>query len=264
MVIFNNIRYYLLGLALLFISNNTLGLTKNHPEIDTIRISFEYKDGYAIKYSRVCYAYNHNEYQLQRDKSVCISILKELPCIIEKESIEDLLYNCHLYSSEEQCDFINITEEDYSNYMSILNDSLFYYFPYLQDFPKEQYELKMEEFLSLSCSDIVNMIESQHHHFLFERPCLGIKLELLSNTKKKIVIEPQWFFEGTAWRVKSSGKEVYIGYDYIMSFLHAVHFDKYTCFWEKFNLLFQIAESLVKKSITENHEDRFNQRDRFD
>ena len=45
MVILNNIRYYLLGLALLFISNNTLGLTKNHPEIDTIRISFEYKDG---------------------------------------------------------------------------------------------------------------------------------------------------------------------------------------------------------------------------
>lgn len=247
MVIFRNYRCNSLVAFVLFININMFGFTKNQPKIDTIRISFEYTAGYAIKRFVACYIYNHNKYQLQIDKSLEINIVNDLPSVIKKECIEDLLTVCNLYSSEEQCDFINITKEDYSNYIKILNDSLFCYYPYLQNFKKVKYELKEDDFLLLSCNDIINIIESQHHQFLFRKPCLDITLELLSDKGKIIVIEPQWYFEGTAWRVKNSGKELYVSYEYIMSFLRTIHFDQYVCFWERFNLLFQIAESIVEK-----------------
>lgn len=227
------------------------GQVKHQFKIDTIRISFAQVDGYATYRSVVSYAYCHHVYQLQAVYSLFPNRVENLPNIINEKYVTRLLNDCSQYSSEDQCDYIYIAKDDYSNYIKILNDSdsLISYFPQLEsypDFKKDQYELTEDEFLSLNCTDIINIIESPHQLFSVNGTW-SIKMELLDTKGKKIVIEPQWYFEGTAWKVTFPKKEVYIGYEYIMSFLRDIHFNQYAFFWEKCNLLFQIAESTIRK-----------------
>lgn len=252
MKIFNVFRYITLGGLILFVNLTMYGVTNYQFKIDTVRISFTQVDGYASYRSVVSYAYRHNAYQLQTIYSPFPYRIKNLPGIINKKYVTRLLNDCSQYSSEDQCDYIYITEDDYSNYLKILNnnDSLISNFPQLEfcpDFRKERYELTEDDFLSLSCTDIINIIESPHQLF-FANNTWSIKLELLDTKGKKIVIEPQWYFKGTAWKVKFSQKEVYVGYEYILSFLRGIHFDQYAFFWEKYNLLFQIVESIIRKN----------------
>lgn len=253
MVIFNNFRYKVLGLFILFTNINMYGNVNNLPIIDTIRITFTQVDGYATYRSMVSYAYQNDAYQLQAAESSFPHRIKDLPNTINKDCVRKLFNDFSQHSNKEQCDYISISKEDYADYIMTLNnrDSLIYYFPqldfcpYSQDFKKEQYELTEEEFLSLSCADIINMIKAPHRLFLANG--LSIKIELLSIQDKNITIEPLWYFESTIWRVASSEIEAYIGHEYMMSFLRDIRFDKYTFFWEKKLLLFQIAESIVER-----------------
>ena len=249
-----NMRHNVLLLFALLVSTSMYGRS----EIDTIRITFAQVDGYATSRSTVSYAYQNDEYQLQTTEPSFPHRIKDLPNTINKGCVSKLLNDISLYSDKSQCDYISITKEDYADYIKTLNnrDSLIYYFPQLdfhpfsQDFKKEQYELTEEEFLSLSCADIINMIRAPHRLFLANG--LPMKVELLSAQGGNIVIEPLWNFEGTAWKVVSSEKEAYIGHEYMMSFLRDIRFDKYAFFWEKRLLLFQIAEGIVENKEQEN------------
>lgn len=247
MEIFNILRYIVLGGLISFVNPIMYGVTNYQFKIDTIRISFAQVDGYATYHSVVSYVYRQNVYQLQAVHSPFPNRIENLPNIINEKYVTRLLNDCSQHTSEDQCDYIYITKADYSKYIKILNDSdsLISYFPQLEfypDFKKEQYELTEDEFLSLSCTDIINIVKSPRQLFS-ANDTWSIKLELLDSKGKKIVIAPQWYFEGTAWKVTFPKKEVYIGYEYIMSFLRDVHFNQYAFFWEKCNLLFQIAES---------------------
>ena len=241
-----NQKTMILLFVMLLVSTSIYGKDDNLPEIDTIRITFTQVYGYGTYRSTASYAYQHDTYELQTIESPFPNDVKYLPNTVDRESVKSLLEYCLLKSTNDQCDYINVTKDDYSNYLKVLNnpDSLIYYFPQLSfGFKKEPYDLKAEDFLTLSCSEIINMIKLPHNLFFsYSSP---IKIELLSTKGKAIVVEPQWHFEGTAWRVKASGKELYVGYEYIMSFLRNVHYNQYVCFEEKIHLLFQIAESIV-------------------
>ncbi len=261
MAIFNIFRYITLGGLISFVNLTMYGITNYQSKIDTVRISFVQADGYAAYRSVVSYAYRHNAYQLQDIYSPFQYRIKNLPRIIDKKYVTRLLNDCSQHFSEDQCDYIYITKADYSNYLKILNDSdsLISNFPQLEfypDFRKEQYELTEDDFLSLSCTDIINIIESPHQLF-FANDTWAIKLELVDAKGKKIIIEPQWYFEGTAWKVKYTPKEIYVGYECVMSFLRDIHFNQYVFFWEKYNLLFQIAESTIIKN-KDGHESIIN------
>ena len=82
-------------------------------------------------------------------------------------------------------------------------------------------------------------------YLVHSKPILII--ELTSNNGGSITIEPQWYFYDTAWKVLSQGKERYVGYEYIMAFLKDIQYDKYPFFWERFYLLFQIADAIKEK-----------------
>ena len=249
-----NMRHNVLLLLALLVCTSMYGRSG----IDTIRITFAQVDGYATSRSTVSYAYQNDEYQLQTTEPSFPHRIKDLPNTINKGCVSKLLNDVSLYSDKSQCDYISITKEDYADYIKTLNnrDSLIYYFPQLdfhpfsQDFKKEQYELTEEEFLSLSCADIINMIRAPHRLFLANG--LPMKVELLSAQGENIVIEPLWNFEDTAWKLVSSEKEAYIGHEYMMSFLRDIRFDKYAFFWEKRLLLFQIAEGIVENKEQEN------------
>ena len=256
LMILNNIRYNVLGLFILFVNTSIYGMVNNLSTIDTIRISFTQTNGYAAYRTVVSYAYKYNAYQLEKIESPFPDGVKDLPNTINKDCVSKLLNDCVQYSSESQCDYINITKYDYADYIKILNnrDSLINYFPLLdfypfsQDFKKEKYELEENDFLSLSCTEIINIIKSPHRLFL-SNGLYFVKIELSSAKGDLIIIEPLWCFEGTAWRINYSGKEAYVGFGYIMSFLRDIQFDKYAFFCDKNILLFQIAESIVNQVI---------------
>jgi hypothetical protein len=107
--------------------------------------------------------------------------------------------------------------------------------------------LKEETFLSLSSCEIIDIIESPYqspYHILIPQTPL-LKIELISKNTGKTTIEPLWYFDGTAWKVLSHDKIKYIAYEYLMSFLKDIQFDKYVYFEDRFYLLFQIADVLL-------------------
>jgi hypothetical protein len=255
MVILNNLRYYVFGLFILFVNSGIYGVAHCQSKIDTIRITFSYMGGYVPNIAMACYVYQSEVYQLQTVQTYKSDDL-QLPMIICKEVVAKLLNDCSLYSTEDECDYINITKDDYFNYIKILNDSysLKYYFPlldfptYSQDFKKEQYELKEDEFLSLCCSDIIE-IGNSHFSRLFTPSKPLIEICLVDSYGKIISIGPKGYYEGSAWVVNFQGKERYIDFECAMSFLRDIQFDRYAYFWNRFYLLFQIAEN--KKRIEE-------------
>ncbi len=253
----NNLNQKVLVIFILLINTCVYGLAKGQNDIDSIRITYGYHNGgYGIFRSTACYAFHKKAYKLQLEKSHNVHNARQLPKTISKESVSKLLNDCNTYAIEDRCEFIKITKDDYSNYIKIINDkdSLDNYLPFLDDFKKEQYELEEDAFMSLSRSDIVNIIESSISPTSFigvhSKPTLII--ELICNNAGSITIEPQWYFDGTPWKVLSQGKERYVGHEYVMSFLKDIQYDKYPLFWERFYLLLQIAESTNKgDTITE-------------
>ena len=178
---------------------------------------------------------------MQIGKSSHLNHIHQLPKTISKKSVLKLLDDCNLYSSEDPCEFIKITKQDYSNYIKIINDEecIENYIPFLFDFKKELYELEEDAFLSLSCSEIINILESPYHIFVSYKPLL--KIELISNNSVKTTINPQWYFEGTAWNVLNQGRKMYIDNKYLISFLKDIQYDKYMYLSERFYFLFHIA-----------------------
>ena len=222
-------------------------------DIDSIRITyFYYNGGYGGYCSTACYAYHKKDYRLLLEKSYNVQNASQLPKTVSKESVSKLLNDCNLYSSEDSCDFIKITKDDYTSYMKIINDkdSLDYYLIFL-NIEKEKYELEEDAFLSLSGREIVNIIESPPPsentlYFNIEYKPL-MRIELISNNAGSITIEPLWHFDGTVWKVLSQGKERYVGNEYVMAFLKDIRYDKYAYFGEKFYLLFKIADDIKEK-----------------
>lgn len=241
MEILNNHRYIILGLFLLILNLNMYGVIYDKTRIDTVRITYSHFGGYAMYRSVVCYAFHNNIYELQtRECNV-----QDVPKIIRKETVTGLLNYCNQYSLGDRCNYLEITKEDYSNYISILKDSLNDYMVYFQDSLKNEYELAEEYYLLLSCNDIIRIIESSNNMFAYYKPRL--KIELVNADHEIISIEPQWYFKGTAWKVKFNGKEKYIDYKYVMSFLKEIQLkEEYYLFAERFYLLFQIADSKRK------------------
>ena len=249
----NNLNQKVLVIFILLINTCVYGLAKGQNEIDSIRITYDYHNGgYGIFRSTACYAFHKKAYKLQLEKSHNVHNAQQLPKTISKESVSKLLNDCNTYAIEDRCEFIKITKDDYSNYIKIINDkdSLDNYLPFWDDFKKEQYELEEGAFMSLSRSDIVNIIESSISPTSFigahSKPTLII--ELICNNAGSITIEPQWYFDGTPWKVLSQGKERYVGHEYVMSFLKDIQYDKYPLFWERFYLLLQIADMIKKKT----------------
>ena len=245
-------RHKALVVFILLVNICMRGFAKSQNDIDSIRVTYYYYNGgYGIYRSTACYAYHRKDYKLLLEKSHNVQNVWQLPKTISKECVSKLLNDCILYSPEDRCEFIKITKDDYSSYMKIINDkdSLENYLPFIYDFKKEQYELEEDAFLSLSSSEIVNIIESPHSSTYFS---LGvyftpITIELISNNTGSITIEPQWYFEGTAWKVQSQDKARYVGNEYIMSFLKDIQYDRYLFVGERFYLLFQIADSIKEK-----------------
>lgn len=247
MGILNNLNHRVLIIIMLLVSTYVCGLAKNQNDVDSIRITFGHLDGYAICRITVCYAYDDNAYKLQIEKPSDLHPSLQLPKTISKISVSKLLNDCSLYSTEDRCEFIKITKDDYSNYIKIIDnkDSLDSYLPFLFDFNKDQYELEENAFLSLRCSEIITIIESPYHMFAHYKPLL--KIDLISKDAGKITIEPQWYFDGTAWMVLSHGKKKYVANEYLISFLKDIKYDKYVYLYERFYILFQIAETLVNQ-----------------
>ena len=246
-------KYKALVIFILLVNTCVYGLAKGQNEFDTIRITYGYYNGgYGIYRSTACYAFHKKAYKLQLEKSDNVHNASQLPKTISKESVSKLLNDCNLYATEDRSEFIKVTKDDYSSFIKIINDkdSLDNYLPFLYDFKKEQYELEEDAFMSLSRNDIVNIIESPNtspnsFYLVHSKPILII--ELTSNNGGSITIEPQWYFYDTAWKVLSQGKERYVGYEYIMAFLKDIQYDKYPFFWERFYLLFQIADAIKEK-----------------
>lgn len=219
-------------------------------DVDSIRITYGYLIGYATYRSTACYAFHKKAYKLQIEKSSDIHNVWQLPKTISKESVSKLLNDCNLYSTEDRCEFIKITKHDYSNYIKIINDkdSLDYYLPlaydFIFDFMKnlDAYKLKEDAFLSLSCDEIINILESPHI-FADLKPMLII--ELISKNAGRTTIAPQWYFDDTAWEILTHGKKMYVANEYPMSFLKDIQYDRYVDLQERFYLLFQIAQKLV-------------------
>ena len=246
MGILNDLNHRVLVIIMLLVSTCMCGLAKSQNDVDSIRITFGHLDGYAIYRTTVCYAYHNKAYKLQIEKSSDLHRSLQLPKTISKISVSKLLNDCEIYSTEDRCEFIKITKEDYSNYIKIIDnkDSLDSYLPFLLDFNKDQYELEENAFLSLRCSEIITIIESPCQIFAHYKPLL--KIELISKNAGKITIEPQWYFDGTAWMVLSHGKKKYVANEYCISFLKDIQYDKYVYLYERFYFLFQIAETLLQ------------------
>ena len=233
-------------LFVLLVNTCVCGLAKDQNDVDSIRITFTHLDGYGVYLARACYAYQNNVYKLQFENSSGLPRFQQFPMTISKENVSKLLNDCNLYSTEDRCEFIKITKDDYYNYIKIINDkdSFENYFPFLDNFKKDLYELEEDSFLSLSCSEIINIIESPIESPYYHKPLF--KIELIGKKTGKITIRPQWYFDGTAWIVLSHGKTMYVANEYLMSFLKDIQYDKYVYFEDRFYLLFQIADVLEK------------------
>ena len=60
MVIFNYLRYNMLGLFILFVNTNIYGTINLQSKIDTVRITFSHMGGYAVYLATACYVYQNN------------------------------------------------------------------------------------------------------------------------------------------------------------------------------------------------------------
>lgn len=249
MVIFKKLRYIVFGLLMLFVNIDIYGRVNFQSQIDTIRLTFSYMGGYVPYIAMANYVCQNDVYQLQTIQTY-ESDCQQLPKTICKEDVTNLLSDCSLYSSETQCDYISITKDDYSDYKRILNDfdSLLYYLPlldfpsYSKDFKKEQYELEENEYLSLNCCDLIKIADSHFSHlFIPSKPL--IKIEFVESSGETIIIEPQAYYKGTPWVIYYQGKETYVNFEYVMSFLRNIQFARYAYFLDRFYFLLQIAES---------------------
>ena len=114
----------------------------------------------------------------------------------------------------------------------------------MQEVNTGRYKLTEERFRLLSCSEIVDILESPKKYLISSKPLF--KIELIYKNGPITTIEPKWNFEGTIWSIICDGKETYIENQYVKPFLKEICFDKYVCFNDRFYLLFQIADSLGK------------------
>ena len=223
--------------------------------IDSIHISFRYVYGYATCSYTASYVYQDNEYRLQANEA---SDAKSAPKLIEtinKKDVDRLLKDCNRHASTDICKYISITSDDYSDYAKALNDSLALekldpsmYYLICDKHKIEDYILNKEYFLSLSCDDILKIIDS-HYHFYFSKYFTNI--ELFSSDGETITIEPEFYFEGTPWSVSSHGKRTYINNDDVMSFLRNAQLAHIAFFWEKQYLLIQIADYILHQEHPE-------------
>ena len=242
MEILNNFRNIILGLFLLFSNPNMYGEIYDLARIDTVRIAYSHLGGYAIYRSVACYVLHNCNYEVQTEEYN----VQEVPKTIHKEAVTRLLNNCNQYALEDCCNYLKITKKDYSNYKKILKDSICDYIPFFQDSLKDEYELTEDYYLSLSCNDIIRIIESSNDLFTYYKPQL--KIELVNADHEIISIEPQWYFEGTAWNVKFCSKIMYIDFEHIISFLKEIQLkEEYYHFAERFYLLFQIANNVSQR-----------------
>lgn len=248
MEILNSLRYKAIAFLVSVVCTNAFGLNHNPQAINSIRITYNYINGYAVYRSVAIYALNNNTYVLQ--KGIDTTHIQYLPEIIEWNKVSKLLNDYILYVKEDICDGLKITHDDYSNYIKALDDSIYNYLPFMQNIKKEQYKLNEDTFLSLSCDEILNIIESPNNLFSSFKPLLN--LELAYENGEIISIEPKWYFEGTTWSVVKNGQEIFLDNKYVMSFLRDICFDKYAIFGERFYLLFQIADN-IKGAIPVNH-----------
>ncbi len=242
MEISNRMKYKVFTSLLLLISSSTYGTVSQQKEIDTICITYGHLGGYAIYQSRAIYAFHNNAYVLKKEEALGSNSAQQLPDTIRRETVCKLLSDSGLYAKEDYCNYVRITTEDYADYMRVLNDSIQDPLPFIKDLPKDQYELDKSVFLSLSCSDIIKIIESPDQKIHVPKPLL--KIELTSSDGCIMSMEPISYYEGTAWEITCDGKKSYLDFEYVMSFLKETQFDKYAYFFERFYLLFQIADKL--------------------
>lgn len=247
MGILNNLNHKVITFYILLVNTSLLGLAKSQNDVDSIRITFSHLDGYAMYRCTACYKFLNNAFILQVEKPSHLNHTHLVPKTISNKSVLKLLEDCKLYSSEDPCEFIKITKQDYYNYIKIINDEEYIEnnMPFLFDFKKELYELEEDAFLSLSCSEIIDIIESPYHIYASSKP--SFRIELISNNSGKTTIEPQWYFEGTAWNVLTQGRKMYIDNKYLISFLEDIQYDKYMYLYERFYFLFHIADVLRER-----------------
>ena len=242
MEISNKINHKVFTSLLLLISIGTYGTVSLQKKIDSICITYGHLDGYAIYQSRAIYAFHNNAYVLQKEEALGANRALQLPDTIMRETVCKLLNDSRLYAKEDYCDCVRITTEDYADYMRVLNDSIHDPLPFIKDLPKDQYELDKNVFLLLSCSDIIKIVESPDQKIYIPKPLL--KIELTGSDGCIMSMEPKSYYEGTAWEITCDGKKSYLDFEHVMSFLKETHFDKYAYFFERFYLLFQIADKL--------------------
>lgn len=242
MEILNSLKSAVVTLLLLLSVISVSGSVNHQREVDSVRITYGHLDGYAIYQSRAIYAFHNNAYVLQKEEALGANSAQQLPDTIMRETVCKLLNDSRLYAKEDYCDCVRITTEDYADYMRVLNDSIHDPLPFIKDLPKDQYELDKNVFLLLSCSDIIKIVESPDQKIYIPKPLL--KIELTGSDGCIMSMEPKSYYEGTAWEITCDGKKSYLDFEHVMSFLKETHFDKYAYFFERFYLLFQIADKL--------------------
>ena len=118
-------KYIALVIFILLVNTCVYGLAKGQNEFDTIRITYGYYNGgYGTYRSTACYAFHKKAYKLQLKKSDNVHNASQLPKTISKESVSKLLNDCNLYATEDRCEFIKVTKDDYSSFMKIIKGLL--------------------------------------------------------------------------------------------------------------------------------------------
>ena len=217
--------------------------------VDSIHITFEYLYGYATCRSTANYVYQDNTYKLLYNEESNAKNAPKLTETISQKAVDELLKDCNRHASNDICNYINITSKNYSDYVRTINDSLELENTYpmigflICDKHKiKDYILNRETFLSLSCNDILKIIDT-HYHFYFNKPVT--KIELFSSDGEAITIEPKFYYRGTPWSIFAHGQESYISNNHVMSFLRDARLDHIAIFYEKFCLLIQIADYIL-------------------
>ena len=240
MEILGNLSYKMLFVFLLCAEPICLSANRNI-RIDSIRITYSQIHGYGIHSYTACYKLSKKVYKLQMTNSENQQLLKDA---ISKRVVDRLVKDCSQHATENLCNLIRITNTDYSNYINTLNGDLPNYIPYIHRSKRELYELKEEFFTSLKCDEIIEILTSDNHPFVYFIPLF--KIQLYGPDINTISIKPISYFQGTAWSVLNNDKETYMDFKYINPFLRNTAFDKYVFFYERFYLLYQIADSFIR------------------
>lgn len=240
----SNLKSRTIVFLLLFVRLGLYATDNNVGRLDSIRITYGYLDGYGLYRATSTYTYNNNVFILQKDKTQNEMDGHQVPDTIYSESVYKLWGDCRQCTQDDFCDCLEITVEDYDHLITVLNDSLPYYFPYLQSFSKNDYELRKEAFLELDCNEIIKMLECPHE-FSALIPLLKIEMYV---SGKIISIRPVSYFKGTAWEVLSNKTRTYLEYNNVLSFLRETHYDNFVCFYERFFLLFQLADNMRRRT----------------